>query len=101
MWIRLRKERFPVGSYGKLKPRGDGPFRVREKINDNVYKIDLPDDYGVSDTFNIEDLTHFHGSSELAEMMEAPFSPWENDRVGSIEPASIFGPSPMPLFIPL
>ena len=26
----------------KLMPRGDYPFRVLEKINDNAYKIELP-----------------------------------------------------------
>lgn len=27
VWIRLRKEQFPHGSFGKLKPRVNGPFR--------------------------------------------------------------------------
>ncbi|CAL9193033.1 unnamed protein product, partial [Musa hybrid cultivar] len=25
-------------------PRGDGPFRVSQKINDNAYKLELPGD---------------------------------------------------------
>ena len=33
--------------------RGDGPFQVLEKINDNAYKIDLPSKYQVHSTFNI------------------------------------------------
>nr|GEX66123.1 hypothetical protein [Tanacetum cinerariifolium] len=39
--------------FGKLKPRGDGPFRVLKKINDNAFKIKLPDHYNVSATFNV------------------------------------------------
>jgi hypothetical protein len=41
----------------KLQPRGDGPFQVLERINDNTYKIDISCEYGVSDTFNVADLS--------------------------------------------
>jgi len=34
-------------------PKGDGPFQVLVKINDNVYKIDLSGEYGISLTFNV------------------------------------------------
>jgi hypothetical protein len=37
-------------------PRVDGPFKILEKINDNVYKLKLPSEFGVSSTFNISDL---------------------------------------------
>ena len=36
VWIHLRKERFPEKRKSKLQPRGDGLFRVLEKINDNA-----------------------------------------------------------------
>ena len=42
-----------------MNPRGNGPFQVLERINDNAYKINLPDDYGVSATFNVSDLSPF------------------------------------------
>jgi hypothetical protein len=40
-------------------PRGDGPYQIIERINDNAYKVDLPGEYGVSATFNVSDLSSF------------------------------------------
>ena len=57
VWVHMRKERFPNQRKSKLQPRGDGPFQVLERINDNAYKIDLPGEYSVSATFNVADLT--------------------------------------------
>ena len=42
-----------------MHPRGDGPFQILEKINDNAYKVNLPGEYKVSATFNISDLSPF------------------------------------------
>ena len=57
VWIHLRKDRFPSKRASKLMPRGDGPFQVLKRINDNAYKIDLPGEYQVSATFNVSDLS--------------------------------------------
>jgi hypothetical protein len=59
IWVHLRKEWFPEKHKSKLMPRGDGPFKVLAKINDNAYKIDLPGDCSVSPTFNVADFLHF------------------------------------------
>ncbi|CAL2257294.1 unnamed protein product [Prunus armeniaca] len=64
VWIHLRKERFPRGKHGKLKPRADGPFKVLRRVGDNAYKIELPGNYGVSATFNVADLSPYHGSED-------------------------------------
>ena len=42
-----------------MNPRGDGPFQILEKINDNAYKVDLPGKYNVSTTFTVADLSLF------------------------------------------
>ena len=59
VWVHMRKERFPARRRSKLHPRGDGPFQVLERINDNAYKLDLPGEYNISATFNISDLSTF------------------------------------------
>jgi hypothetical protein len=59
VWVHMRKERFPAHKKTKLHPRGDGPFQILEKINDNAYKVDLPSEYKVSATFNVSDLSPF------------------------------------------
>ena len=46
-------------------PWADGPFEVLEKINDNAYKIDLPEEYGVSCTFNVCDLKPYFEDDKL------------------------------------
>ncbi|GJY38126.1 RNA-directed DNA polymerase [Tanacetum coccineum] len=60
VWIHLRKNRFPAGHFRKLKPRGDGPFRVLKKINDNAYKIELLGHYNIFATFNVADLSLYN-----------------------------------------
>ncbi|GJW93787.1 RNA-directed DNA polymerase [Tanacetum coccineum] len=65
VWVFLRRERFPQRRFGKLQPRGDGPFRVLQRINDNAYKIDLPGHYDVSATFNVADLSPYIEGDEL------------------------------------
>ena len=61
VWVHLRKERFPNLRKSQLQLRGDGPFQVLAKINDNAYKIDLPGEYGnVSTTFNVSNLSLFN-----------------------------------------
>lgn len=56
VWVRLSRERFSGGRFGKLQPRADGPFRVLERIYDNACQVDLAEKHNVSKTFNVVDL---------------------------------------------
>ena len=70
VWLHLRQDIFPNLRKSKLMPRAAGPFKVLEKINDNVYKLELPADFGVSSTFNIADLKpYLGGEDELSSRM--------------------------------
>nr|XP_025671040.1 uncharacterized protein LOC112770817 [Arachis hypogaea] len=43
IWVHLRNEKFLTQRKSKLDPRGDDPFHVLERINNNAYNIDLSD----------------------------------------------------------
>ena len=65
VWVHMHKERFSAHRRTKLHPRGDGPFQILEKINDNAYKVDLPGEYNVSATFNVFYLSPFDVGEDL------------------------------------
>ncbi|XP_051143424.1 uncharacterized protein LOC127259857 [Andrographis paniculata] len=58
--------RFPEKWKSKLSPRGDGPFQVVERINDNAYRIEIPGEYQVHSTFNVADLSPLDVGDEHA-----------------------------------
>jgi hypothetical protein len=57
----LTKDRFPVGTYNKLKARKIGPVEILKRINDNAYRLKLPENVHTSDVFNIKHLIPYCG----------------------------------------
>src|SRR4051812_14866553 len=72
VWIHLSKDRFPKDRDSRLNPRGDGPFKVLKRINNNAYIIDIPTSkYLVRPTFNVKDLSPYHGEDEVEKFEES------------------------------
>ena len=60
-------------------PRGDGPFQVLAKIDDNAYKIDLPGEYSISPTFNVAGLSLFGARDDLVDLRANAFQEGGSD----------------------
>jgi hypothetical protein len=75
----LRKDRFPELRKSKLMPRGAGPYKILEKINDNANKLELPPEFRVSPTFNIAALKPYLGEEDELESRTTPLQEGEDD----------------------
>lgn len=80
--VYLKKERFPSGSYSKLKEKKIDPCRILKKMNYNACKIELSPNVSTHPTFNVLDLSTYHGELDSNSWVSSP-SPEENDVVPS------------------
>ena len=62
-----------------MKFKADGPFKVLKRIVKNSYEIELLEGYGVSPTFNVADLSPYHGDGSNEDLRTSLFQPEEND----------------------
>ncbi|PKU85169.1 RNA-directed DNA polymerase [Dendrobium catenatum] len=71
--VRMRKERFPAGTYSKLSPRKLGPVPITKRINDNAYIVELPANIYTSSTFNVADITSYHPPDDSTILVDSEF----------------------------
>ena len=59
--VHLKKDKFPRGTYNKLKWKNIESFQILRKFSANAYEIELTRDVGISSIFNVSDLYLYHG----------------------------------------
>ena len=61
--VHLKKGRFPIGTYSKLRMRKFGPCRIfRNFDSGNAYEVELLDVLDISPIFNVVDLHEYYES---------------------------------------
>ena len=74
VWVHLTHDRMPSHAYNKLKSKKIGHVPVVARINDNIYRVQIPSDITTFDVFNVRFLTKFFPSDEPSDSMSLPMS---------------------------
>jgi len=68
-----RLNTFSVGDVvQKLHACSSDPIQMLMKLNDDIYVIDLPIDFGISSTFNIDCLVDYKGLINIIPLSDEP-----------------------------
>ncbi|RDX95951.1 hypothetical protein CR513_21438, partial [Mucuna pruriens] len=78
--------------WSKLLPRGDDPFKILRKINDNVHQVDMPSYFRGSTTFNVNDLTPYDAGVKEPNLKENSLKEGEDDTYTKWEDSTLEGP---------
>lgn len=67
-----KPEQFPTQKYKRLQHWNIDPHKIVKKISSNSYVVDLPNNIGMSNIFNVEYFCKYH--SQNATSTEGPFT---------------------------
>lgn len=70
----MMKPEAPTGIYKKLHPKKESSFKIIKKISSNACVLNLLSKVGINPTFNIEDLTLYHGITKARHLGIMPLS---------------------------
>ena len=69
--VHLRKERFPVGTYNKLKMKKFGPCNIVKMHNSrNAFEVELPTKLNISPITNISNSKDFYERGDGDEVVD-------------------------------
>ena len=84
VWVYLTHDRMPSHAYNKLKFKKIDHVQVVARINDNVYRVQLPSDITTSDVFSLRFLTKFFPPDEPSVSRSNPAYPGGPDAATSL-----------------
>ena len=63
--VHLKKGRFHIGPYSKMKMNNFGPYKILKKFDSgNAYEVELPDDIDIFPIFNVANFYKYHETDD-------------------------------------
>ena len=69
-----------ISKEDKVTSKRDVSYQVLERINNNAYKINLPEEFSVHSTLNVADLSSFDVSDDFSDSRTNSFEEGKNDK---------------------
>ena len=71
--------------------KGDGPYKIVQRVGDNAYKVELPGDINIFATFKVGDLTPYieDEDKDIGDLRANPLQGGEVDADQTMRPNSL------------